>query len=160
MYHAPDVVEKFLNRRIYFESMSSEHPEETIVYHWCQQHIDSLKNILVCLYGTSGSIWNRYGNVRVFEEINRLSREVLIRTKDVIQKLATRIAKKQRIQQDSIKDSRQQLEGWGTLNALGQPAEPICTYYRCHHKFSLHGSRSCRCRHPMNKTLGIQVRYL
>jgi hypothetical protein len=39
--------------------------------------LDSLKNILVCLYGTTGSIWNRYGNVRVFEEINRLSREVL-----------------------------------------------------------------------------------
>jgi DNA polymerase elongation subunit (family B) len=41
----------------------------------------------VCLYGTTGSIWNRYGNVRVFEEINRLSREILIETKDVVQKL-------------------------------------------------------------------------
>jgi DNA polymerase elongation subunit (family B) len=41
----------------------------------------------VCLYGTTGSIWNRYGNVRVFEEINRLSREILIKTKDVVQKL-------------------------------------------------------------------------
>jgi hypothetical protein len=46
------------------------------------------------------------------------------------------------------------------LNVLGQPAEPICTYYRCHHKFSLHGSRRCRCKHPINKALGIQVRYL
>src|SRR5215204_1438069 len=56
-------------------------------YLWCQQHIDSLKNILVCLYGTTGSIWNRYGNITVFEEINRLSREILIKTKDVVQKL-------------------------------------------------------------------------
>jgi hypothetical protein len=54
----------------------------------------------------------------------------------------------------------QRTEKWGTLNVLGQPAEPICTYYRCHHKFSLHGSRRCRCKHPTNKTLGIQVRYL
>jgi hypothetical protein len=54
----------------------------------------------------------------------------------------------------------QELEKWGTLNVLGQPAEPICTYYRCHHKFSLHGSIKCRCKHPTNKTLGIQVRYL
>jgi hypothetical protein len=54
----------------------------------------------------------------------------------------------------------QRTERWGTLNVLGQPAEPICTYYRCHHKFSLHGSRRCRCKHPTNKTLGIQVRYL
>ena len=54
----------------------------------------------------------------------------------------------------------QGLEKWGTLNVLGQPAEPICTYYRCHHKFSLHDTRSCRCKHPMNKTLGISaVRY-
>ena len=51
-------------------------------------------------------------------------------------------------------------EKWGTLNALGQPAEPICTYYSCHHKFSLHGTRRCRCKHPMNKTLGIAVRYI
>jgi DNA polymerase elongation subunit (family B) len=41
----------------------------------------------VYLYGTTGSIWNRYGNVRVFEEINRLSREILIKTKDIVQKL-------------------------------------------------------------------------
>ena len=60
---------------------------------------------------------------------------------------------KQNMQQDAI-------EGWGTLDILGNPAEPICTYYRCHHKFSLHGSKRCRCKHPTNKTLGIQVRYL
>jgi hypothetical protein len=67
---------------------------------------------------------------------------------------------KQKIQQVATKDLDQRSEGWGTLNVLGQPAEPICTYYRCHHKFSLHGSRRCRCKHPTNKTLGIQVRYL
>src|SRR5262249_35754359 len=40
---------------------------------------------LVSLYGTSGSFWNRFANVFVFEEINRLSREVLIKTKDIVQ---------------------------------------------------------------------------
>jgi hypothetical protein len=65
---------------------------------------------------------------------------------------------KQKLEQYEVKD--QELEKWGTLNVLGQPAEPICTYYRCHHKFSLHDSRRCRCKHPTNKTLGIQVRYL
>jgi hypothetical protein len=38
-------------------------------------------------YGSTGSIWNRYGNVLAFEEINRLSREVLIKTKDIVQGL-------------------------------------------------------------------------
>ena len=62
-------------------------------------------------------------------------------------------------QQYITKDLDQRLERWGTLDVLGRPAEPICAYYRCHHKFSLHGSRICRCKHPMNKTLGIFVRY-
>ncbi len=62
-------------------------------------------------------------------------------------------------EQDRAKDLDQRLKRWGTLDGLGQPDEPLCTYYGCHHKFSLHGSRRCRCKHPMNKTLGIQVRY-
>jgi hypothetical protein len=63
----------------------------------------------------------------------------------------------QKLEQYEVKSP--ELGKWGALNVLGQPAEPICTYYRCHHKFSHHGSRKCRCKHPMNKTLGIQVRY-
>ncbi len=54
---------------------------------WCEQRVNSLKNILVCLYGTTGSLWNRYGNVLVFEEINKISREILIKTKDIVQQL-------------------------------------------------------------------------
>jgi DNA polymerase elongation subunit (family B) len=83
----PTVVEKFLQRRLFLEDMSKGLPGESREYLWCQQRMEALKTILVCLYGTAGSIWNRYGNVRVFEEINRLSREVLIKTKDVVRKL-------------------------------------------------------------------------
>jgi DNA polymerase elongation subunit (family B) len=83
----PMVVEKYLKRRLYFKGLLKELSEESKEYLWCQQRIDSLKNILVCLYGTTGSLWNRYGNVLVFEEINKLSREVLIKTKDIVQKL-------------------------------------------------------------------------
>ena len=80
------VVEKYLKRRLHFEDLSKELPEDSKEYLWCQQRIDSLKNILIYLYGTTGSLWNRYGNVLVFEEINRLSREILIKTKDTVQK--------------------------------------------------------------------------
>jgi DNA polymerase elongation subunit (family B) len=83
----PTVVEKYLKRQLHFRGLLKQLPKESKQYLWCQQRIDSLKNILVCLYGTTGSLWNRYGNVLVFEEINRLSREVLIKTKDVVQKL-------------------------------------------------------------------------
>jgi hypothetical protein len=43
------------------------------------------------------------------------------------------------------------------VDVFGQNSEPICTYYRCRHKFSLHGlgSSRCRCKHPMNRTLGV-----
>jgi DNA polymerase elongation subunit (family B) len=83
----PTVVEKFLKRRLYFKTLLKELPRESPEYVWCEQRVISLKNILVCLYGTTGSIWNRYGNVLAFEEINKLSREVLIRTKDIVQGL-------------------------------------------------------------------------
>jgi hypothetical protein len=67
---------------------------------------------------------------------------------------------KLQLQQQGGKDLKKGLEKWGTVDVLGQLAEPICTYYRCNHKFSIHGSRSCRCKHPTNKTLGVKVRYL
>ena len=47
--------------------------------------VNSLKNILVCLYGSTGSLWNRYGDVLAFEEINKLSIDILIKTKDIVQ---------------------------------------------------------------------------
>jgi hypothetical protein len=65
---------------------------------------------------------------------------------------------KPRSQHDGVED--EEMGKWGTLDVLGQLAEPICNYYGCHHKFSLHGSRRCRCKHPTNKALGIQIRYL
>ena len=83
----PTVVEKFLKRRLYFKRLLKELPKESIESLWCEQRVNSLKNILVCLYGTTGSLWNRYGNVLVFEEINKISREILIKTKDIVQQL-------------------------------------------------------------------------
>ena len=83
----PTVVERFLKRRLYFKKLLKELPKDSAEYAWCEQRVNSLKNIFLCLYGSIGSIWNRYGNVLAFEEINRLSREVLIKTKDIVQRL-------------------------------------------------------------------------
>jgi DNA polymerase elongation subunit (family B) len=83
----PTVVDKFLKRRLYFKTLLKELPKDSPEYLLCEQRVNSLKNILVCLYGTTGSIWNRYGNILAFEEINKLSREVLIKTKDIVQGL-------------------------------------------------------------------------
>jgi hypothetical protein len=42
------------------------------------------------------------------------------------------------------------------INVFGQRSEPTCNYFRCHHKFSEHGSIICRCKHPQNSIVGIQ----
>src|SRR5215207_5399534 len=46
------------------------------------------------------------------------------------------------------------------VDVYGRTSEPVCTYYRCDHKFSIHGSSKygCRCEHPTNKTLGYSRR--
>jgi len=45
------------------------------------------------------------------------------------------------------------------INVFGEQIEPVCNYYRCHHKFSEHGyknhSSSCKCKHPQNSIVGI-----
>ncbi|HJT49972.1 MAG TPA: DNA polymerase domain-containing protein [Nitrososphaeraceae archaeon] len=80
----PTIVERYLKRRTYFKKLLKDLPKDSTEYLWCEQRVNSLKNILVCLYGSTGSLWNRFGNVLAFEEINRLSREVLIKTKDIV----------------------------------------------------------------------------
>ena len=81
----PTVLENVLERRMYFKKLQQSFPADSSEWFWCQQRIDTLKSILVSLYGTTGSFWNRFANVLVFEEINRLARDVLIRTKDIVQ---------------------------------------------------------------------------
>jgi hypothetical protein len=45
------------------------------------------------------------------------------------------------------------------IDVYGQQIEPICSYRRCHHKFSIHGhiSRICKCRHALNNAAGVSL---
>ena len=83
----PTVLENVLKRRIMFKDLQKSFPVNTQEWLCCEQRIVALKNILVALYGTTGSFWNRLANVDAFEEINRLSREILIKSKDIVQGL-------------------------------------------------------------------------
>ena len=82
----PSIVEELVARRVYLKQLLKTQQPDSILYSYCETQLDILKQILVCLYGTSGSIWNRYSNVQVFEEINKLSREILLKTKDIVQR--------------------------------------------------------------------------
>jgi len=81
----PMIIEKVLDKRMLFKNLQKKTIINTNEWLLCEQRIAALKSILVCLYGTTGSLWNRLANVVAFEEINRLSREILIKTKDIVQ---------------------------------------------------------------------------
>jgi DNA polymerase family B len=82
----PSIIGEIVSRRVYLKKQLKEKLEpDSLLYDYCEMRLEILKQILVCIYGTSGSIWNRYSNVRVFEEINKLSRQILLNTKDIVQ---------------------------------------------------------------------------
>jgi DNA polymerase elongation subunit (family B) len=83
----PTVLEGILKRRIMFKDLQKSFQVNTREWLCCEQQIAVLKGILVSLYGTTGSFWNRLANVDIFEEINRLAREILIKSKDIVQGL-------------------------------------------------------------------------
>jgi hypothetical protein len=62
------------------------------------------------------------------------------------------------LQQKQQKQQKQQQSGQAkVIDVFGQKSEPICNYYRCHHKFSFHSlnSHTCHCKHPQNSTIGV-----
>jgi hypothetical protein len=81
----PSIVQELVERRVNLKQLLQTQQPDSLPYANCEVRINILKQILVCLYGTSGSIWNRYSNVRVFEEINRRARQILLKTKDIVQ---------------------------------------------------------------------------
>ncbi|MGA9150593.1 MAG: DNA polymerase domain-containing protein [Candidatus Nitrosopolaris sp.] len=54
----PTVLENVLKRRIMFKDLQKSFPVNTHEWLCCEQRIVALKNILVALYGTTGSFWN------------------------------------------------------------------------------------------------------
>src|SRR5215469_10891399 len=83
----PTVLESVLQRRIMFKNLQKSFAVNRREWLWCEQLMVALKNIIVALYGTTGSFWNRLANVGTFEEINKLSREKLIKSKDIVRGL-------------------------------------------------------------------------
>jgi DNA polymerase elongation subunit (family B) len=81
----PSIVQELVTNRVQIKQILKTQYSDSLLYSHCEARLDVLKQILVCLYGTSGSIWNRYSNVRVFEEINKHARQILLKTKDIVQ---------------------------------------------------------------------------
>jgi DNA polymerase elongation subunit (family B) len=83
----PSIVQELVAKRVHLKQLlKTQQSSDSPLYSSCEARLGILKQILVCIYGTSGSIWNRYSNVKVFEEINKLARQVLLQTKDIVQR--------------------------------------------------------------------------
>jgi DNA polymerase I len=67
------VIEKVVSRRLYFKNIRQKFDINSLEWTWCEQRIAVLKTILVCLYGTTVSLWNRFAKILAFEEINKIS---------------------------------------------------------------------------------------
>jgi DNA polymerase elongation subunit (family B) len=74
---------EFLERRLKFKHLRSGYPRNTQEWGWCEQRQNSLKLMLVVVYGYSGCYANRFANVRVFQEINRQARRTLVRAMNI-----------------------------------------------------------------------------
>ena len=83
----PQIVNQLVTKRIHLKKSLTLLPPESQESSICEQQADTIKKILVCLYGTTGSYWNKYGNVSAFEAINKKSREILLKTKDIVQEM-------------------------------------------------------------------------
>jgi hypothetical protein len=63
------------------------------------------------------------------------------------------------IEQSSSSQQQQRKHQTKVIDVYGQQTEPICSYRRCHHKFSVHGygNHNCKCRHPLNYATGVSL---
>jgi len=75
-----ELTKKVLSRRLYFKHLKKKYPRISREWLWCEQHQIALKGILVCIYGYSGCLANRFNNVATYEEINKIAREILVKT--------------------------------------------------------------------------------
>ena len=62
-------------------------------------------------------------------------------------------------QSSSSQQQQQRKHQTKVIDVYGQQTEPICSYRRCHHKFSVHryGNHNCKCRHPLNYATGVSL---
>jgi hypothetical protein len=86
-------------------------------------------------------------------------KRILDSTLNEIFPLSSRSTRKNALTVKDAKDSPLPLQHPQQLivDVYGRTSEPICTYYRCNHKFSVHGqdSNACKCKHPTNKAHGV-----
>ncbi len=82
----PEVLSEWIKRRLEFKRLAKieKDPNKKELY---KARSDSLKILLVSEYGISGCSLNRFGNHFAFEEINRISREIMVKAKETAESM-------------------------------------------------------------------------
>jgi len=78
-----EVVKTVLDRRLRFKHLRKNFPKNSKEYRWCDQRQKALKSVLVCIYGFSGCFANRFNNVAAYNEINAISRRMLVQAVNI-----------------------------------------------------------------------------
>ena len=86
-----DLAEQFIQNRINFKHEKERFSDGTRERRECEQRELLLKKLLVSLYGYSGSDLNRFGNVFVYREINRIAREIIVGAMNIAMKDGFRV---------------------------------------------------------------------
>ncbi len=81
-----EITEYWLKRRLHFKRQAKMLPPGKLKT-YAEQRQKALKSVLVVVYGYSGCPWNRFGNVKCFEEINRISRKILVKALNIAEEL-------------------------------------------------------------------------
>jgi DNA polymerase elongation subunit (family B) len=76
---------EFLTRRLKLKHRRDRLKPSSREWLLCQQRQAALKLMLVVVYGYSGCYSNRFANVRVFQEINRLARQTMVKALRIAQ---------------------------------------------------------------------------
>lgn len=74
-----EVAEPWLKRRLHLKHLARTLPKNNPHRIYADERQKALKAMLVVIYGYSGCVWNRFSNVKCFEEINEISRRVLVK---------------------------------------------------------------------------------
>ena len=75
-----DIAEQILDRRLRLKRLRNSFPKNSAEWWYSEQRQLALKMILVCFYGYSGCFANKFNNVTLYEEINKIARESMLTT--------------------------------------------------------------------------------
>jgi len=87
------------------------------------------------------------------EELDRVRLETSTTTNSAISQVATTTI----VEQSPPPTPYQPQQQEKVIDVYGQEREPMCSYRRCHHKFSEHRNHNCKCHHAVNYATGVSI---